>query len=833
MFRRLPHAPLLIVLAHQRARLARDHPLVRLRRRALAHPRATSIDLGPLDAAVFTNLLVQLLGGGVPEPGLGERLFRESGGHPLHARELVRAAVDAGVLVQRDGIWRLDTSRWPMPRQLRANLEAQLRRLPAGALAAVRFGAVLATGEEGFELDELVDLLGRSRDEVEHLLDRVRERGVIDEIAGRDRVTLRFTSELVRRIAHAGLPPTARRKLHLHRAEQLRRLPFTEHDAAAKEQAILSHLIHAEAIVDARPLVVTLAHEALDDGHPERALAQLTRVIEVADPLPPAERGELLLLLAELEHARGEGPAAVAALQRLASTLDHGDDPRLARFGERGAELAKLLDRRDLADRLLGLRPRDRRAAERHRRARAELAALRPATSSRSMQIGDLLLMHGETTAAREAYDTARRRAAAEGDRDEEARQLQRLSRVASRLGHYETAIGYCREGLELLAGERSLERVGLWALAASAHVVAGRLERAATELDAGATELARTVDDPSGDRGRVAAELERSRGDFHMARGDAVAAIDAYERCLAGNPDNDRWTLSIARFNLGQACALAGHAPRALREFERAAADKRSIGDREGLAHTHLARVEVLRDLGQIAESSEVLDEARELADELEDPRLFVQVHAELGRNALLAGKLDLATLEARRARDIAQVGGIQVELGPAHALLAAVALARGELADARRYATEAVATSDRPEFAATRMLGLLLLAEISPTADRPALLDRARAISERIANPYRQLDVALTSLRLGLGAPDHAGDDYVALEQLSIRAEELGAQRHVGLCLLAQAEVLAPHDPRGALDLARLGEAQLRVLGARLEADRAGELIARLTLR
>ena len=88
-------------------------------------------------------------------------------------------------------------------------------------------------------------------------------------------------------------------------------------------------------------------------------------------------------------------------------------------------------------------------------------------------------------------------------------------------------------------------------------------------------------------------------------------------------------------------------------------------------------------------------------------------------------------------------------------------------------------------------------------------------------------------TSLRLGLGDPIHAGDDYIALEQLSDRAERLSAQRHVGLCLLAQAEVLAPVDLRGALDHARLGETQLRVLGAELEADRAAQLIARLTSR
>ncbi len=837
LFRRLPRAPLVFVVAHERGQLRPDHSLARLSVRLANHPRTLAIELEPLDEDVHGALLVQLLGGGHPEPGLAERLFRESGGRPLYARELVRAAIDGGMLIQRDGVWRLDAPRWPIPRQLRAGLEARLRRLPTSALAALRIASVLATADERFDFDELLELRGRSRSELEHLLERALERGMLSETRSGDQVTLRFTSELLRRIVHEGLSPAARRKLHIHCAERLRRLPFSELDAEHKEQAILTHLIAGRALTDARPLVVGLAHEALDEGRPERVLPQLTSLLEVADALPPVDRAELQLLLAELEHMREEVHAAIAALARLATILDHSldrsDDPRLARSGERGAELAKQLDRRELADRLLGLRPRDRRAAERQRRARAELAALRPATSSRSMQIGDLLLMHGEYTAAREAYDTARRRAAAEGDRNEEARQLQRLARVASRLGHYETAIGYCREGLELLASRRSLERVGLWALAAFAHVVAGYHDRAAAELEAGAAELATFPDDRSGDRDRVAAELERSRGNYLMARGDAFGAIEAYERCLALNPGNDRWTLSVARFNLGQACALAGHANRALRELERAAADKRAIGDREGLAYAQLARVEVLRDLGQVEDAGESLVEARELADEIEGPRLFGRVHAELGRNALLSGKIDLATQEARRAKDMARGFGAAAELGAAYELLAAIDLARGELGEARRYAGKAVATAELHKLDGLLIGALLILAEASEPERRPELLGRARAASESFANPYRELDVSLTSLRLGLGDPNHAGDDYVALEQLSDRAEALGAQRHVGLCLLAQAEVLAPHDPRGALDHARLGEAQLRVLGVRLEADRAGELIAKLTLR
>ena len=126
LFRRLPKAPLVFILAHQRSQLRADHPLARLTLRLSDHPRALALALGPLDAEVHDALITQLLGGGQPKPGLAERLFHESGGHPLHARELVRAAIEDGRLVQRDGVWRLDAARWPIPGPLRAMIDARI-----------------------------------------------------------------------------------------------------------------------------------------------------------------------------------------------------------------------------------------------------------------------------------------------------------------------------------------------------------------------------------------------------------------------------------------------------------------------------------------------------------------------------------------------------------------------------------------------------------------------------------------------------------------------------------------------------------------------------------
>ena len=834
VFRKLGDAAILVVAAHELDPLAADHLLRRLHLRLAEHPRALAIELGPLPAAVHDELIAQLLGGGEPEAGLAERLRRESGGRPLFARELVRAAVETGVLVQRDRTWRLDAGEWPIPRNLRTAITTRLRGLAEPMRALLRTASVLAAGDGGFEFDELAELQGGVGYELELLTERAIELGLLVEARAR----LSFSSELLRRIIHAELPLAARQRFHRHRAERLRRAQRDESSDAALDEAVLVHLLEAEAHVEALPFVLALARRALDELRPTLARPGLAALLSAGEGLARVERAELRLLAAELDALRGEDHAVVSGLQALALELDEGfaadDDPRLRRLGERGAELARAHSKVELADRLLGLRTRGRRVSERERRARTELAALRPATSSRSMAVGDLLLMHGEYTAAREAYEAARRRAASEGRRDEEAMQLQKLARVASKLGLYDSALGYCREGLELLDGAHSLERVGLWALAAYVHCFAGHFERAAGELEAGSAELASFPDDGRAPAySRVASELARSRGNWLVARGRPDQAVVAYERCLELAAGADRWVASIAHFNLGEACALAGLHHRALRELERAAADKRALGDRWGLAHTHAVHARVLRDLGLIDEGTAPLTEARELANEVDDPRLFAQVHLELGRHQLLTGALAQAEADATRAHDVARSCAALIELAEANELLAALALARGDLEGARVHAEAAVRSAEQHGLGGVLVGALTMLAEAlaNQPSESKLALERAHAAAEELGNPYRELDVDLTRLRLRIrgGGSHDAGDDYVALERLIERAEGLPASRHVGLCLLAQAEVLRPHDLRGAIDHARLSESRLRGLGAVREADQAHALLER----
>lgn len=65
---------------------------------------AQRMDLGPLGRDQASDLVRSALGGDIAEPML-RRLYDVTGGSPLHIREFVVGAVEAGSLVCRDGAW--------------------------------------------------------------------------------------------------------------------------------------------------------------------------------------------------------------------------------------------------------------------------------------------------------------------------------------------------------------------------------------------------------------------------------------------------------------------------------------------------------------------------------------------------------------------------------------------------------------------------------------------------------------------------------------------------------------------------------------------------------
>lgn len=97
--------------------------------------RAVKIDLGGLDDSDVAQLARGLVDGRLA-PGLSERLYVYTQGHPLFVRTVL-AEVPADAL--RDGV----LERWPVPRSLQVGVRAQLDRLPAESRDLLEALAVL------------------------------------------------------------------------------------------------------------------------------------------------------------------------------------------------------------------------------------------------------------------------------------------------------------------------------------------------------------------------------------------------------------------------------------------------------------------------------------------------------------------------------------------------------------------------------------------------------------------------------------------------------------------------------------------------------------------
>jgi DNA-binding CsgD family transcriptional regulator len=109
-----------------------DETLDRLLR---SSDRAAKIDLGGLDSDDVERL-TQALVEGTLAPGLSERLYAYTRGHPLHVRTVL-AEVPPAVL--HDGV----LERWPVPRSLLVGIRAQLDRLPRESRELLEAMAIL------------------------------------------------------------------------------------------------------------------------------------------------------------------------------------------------------------------------------------------------------------------------------------------------------------------------------------------------------------------------------------------------------------------------------------------------------------------------------------------------------------------------------------------------------------------------------------------------------------------------------------------------------------------------------------------------------------------
>jgi predicted ATPase/class 3 adenylate cyclase len=203
----LDDAPVLI-LCPARPALVDDHPAWS------TGPRATRIELQPLDAGASRSMVESLLGSGSLDPEVLDRIVSAAEGNPLFAEQLVRMLVDEGVLERTNGSWRATgpLSELHVPPTIQALLAARLDSLASGERSVLEPASVVGYVFADAAVSALAapELTPRVATELtslaqKHLVSRV------DEGEGDHH---RFQHIMIRDTAYEGILKRARADLH-------------------------------------------------------------------------------------------------------------------------------------------------------------------------------------------------------------------------------------------------------------------------------------------------------------------------------------------------------------------------------------------------------------------------------------------------------------------------------------------------------------------------------------------------------------------------------------------------------------------------------------------
>jgi tetratricopeptide (TPR) repeat protein len=294
------------------------------------------------------------------------------------------------------------------------------------------------------------------------------------------------------------------------------------------------------------------------------------------------------------------------------------------------------------------------------------------------------------------------------------------------------------------------------------------------------------------------------------LALSSPLEALEAFRQGLSRcDAATDRWEHSIALFNVGEACSLAGKYEEASEHLDQAYAEKTAIGDRWGLAYTHHARAQIHLDRGDLEAARAEARAGARVAKELGDPKLRAMLHVVASQVHLAEGRLD----DAQRGFDLAleDAGACAARTDKVAALVGLTETER-----ARGRAPEALAAAQRA-MAAAAELGPAERASALVAAAGAAILQRdangrlrassathaerslgeAARLWEGIGQPYRLLDVIEARVRLETARGRDADAKRLARELIE-RAKTLGAGRHERAA--APLATAAPEPDQGA---------------------------------
>ncbi|MFH1037709.1 MAG: sigma 54-interacting transcriptional regulator [PVC group bacterium] len=182
----------------------------------LNHPSFTNQQLLPLDFEQNEHTLAEILRT-APEkisPDVSQYIFKATGGNPLFLIEYIKSAIEIGILILEQDIWKLVREpriRDAMPRTLAEILANRLGRLKPEMTEVLQIASILGLR---FTLDALKHLSGKKAEELFPIIDEVRDAQMIMERGTMGGGGYMFAHQQIMDTVYNSMDSETRRRLH-------------------------------------------------------------------------------------------------------------------------------------------------------------------------------------------------------------------------------------------------------------------------------------------------------------------------------------------------------------------------------------------------------------------------------------------------------------------------------------------------------------------------------------------------------------------------------------------------------------------------------------------
>jgi class 3 adenylate cyclase len=282
-------------------------------------PNVDTLTLGRLDRNDVETMVARLTGGRALPNEVTEQIVAKTDGNSLFVEELTKAVLEAGVLVEDAGSYRLHGSLPPLaiPATLQDSLMARLDRL-----APVKeIGQIGATIGREFSYSLLRALVGGDETRLMGALAQLENAEIVFRSGEPPEAVYSFKHALVRDAAYESLLKSRRQVLHGRIAETLRnKFPAI---AGTEPEVIAHHFTHAGLAEAAVEWWGKAGERAMARSAFAEAIAHLEKGIELAEALADQPAKRLLRLRLQITygyallHGRGQTmPKTIAAFAR-------------------------------------------------------------------------------------------------------------------------------------------------------------------------------------------------------------------------------------------------------------------------------------------------------------------------------------------------------------------------------------------------------------------------------------------------------------------------------------------------------------------------------------